>query len=48
MVKCKTKFEKKKLISAYVRESRFLNLGHFLLVEPEILGFEINLEFKFH
>ena len=47
MVKCKTKFEKKFNIGIS-KGIQIPESGTFLLVEPEILGFEMNLEFKFH
>ena len=47
MMKCKTKIEKKKVDIGICKEIQLLESETFLLVEPEILGFEMNLEFKF-
>ena len=47
MMKCKTKIEKKKVDFGICKEIQLLESETFLLVEPEILGFEMNLEFKF-
>ena len=48
MVKCKAKIEKKKQVDIGIcKEIQLLESETFLIVEPEILGFEMNLEFKF-
>ena len=47
MVKCKTKIEKKKVDIGICKGIQILESETFLLGQPEILGFEMNLEFEF-